>query len=39
MMYPSFIFGFAMLALLAVVMFIIPTFVGVFNELAAETPG
>jgi type IV pilus assembly protein PilC len=39
MMYPSFIFGFAMLALVAIVMFIIPTFVGVFNQLAEETPG
>jgi type IV pilus assembly protein PilC len=39
MMYPCFIFGFALLALVAIVMFIIPTFVGVFNELAEETPG
>jgi Type II secretory pathway, component PulF len=39
MMYPSFIFGFAILALLAVVIFIIPVFVGVFNELAAENTG
>ncbi len=39
LMYPAFVFVFAILVLLAVVMFIIPTFVGVFEELAAETPG
>ena len=39
MMYPSFIFAFAMLALVGIVMFIIPTFVGVFTQLAEETPG
>jgi type IV pilus assembly protein PilC len=38
MMYPLFIFGFAILALVGVVMFIIPTFVGVFEQLAEESP-
>jgi type IV pilus assembly protein PilC len=39
LMYPAFVFAFAMIVLIAVVMFIIPVFVGVFDELAAETPG
>ncbi len=39
LMYPAFVFVFAIIVLLAVVMFIIPVFVDVFNELAAETPG
>ena len=39
LMYPAFVFVFAILVLLAVVMFIIPVFVGVFNQLAEETPG
>jgi type IV pilus assembly protein PilC len=39
LMYPAFVFVFAILVLLAVVMFIIPVFVGVFEELAADNPG
>jgi type IV pilus assembly protein PilC len=38
-MYPAFIFGFAVLAMIAIVAFIVPVFVGIFEELAAETPG
>jgi type IV pilus assembly protein PilC len=39
MMYPAFVFVFAMIVMLAVVTFIVPVFVGVFEEIAAETPG
>jgi len=39
LMYPAFVFVFAILILLAVVMFIIPVFVKVFEELAADNPG
>src|SRR4051794_30677686 len=39
LMYPIFVFSFAIIALLVVVMFIIPVFVKVFEELAADTPG
>jgi type IV pilus assembly protein PilC len=38
MMYPSLVFGFALLALLAIVTFIIPVFAGIFEELAEENP-
>src|SRR5215203_329140 len=38
MMYPSLIFGFAVVVLLAIVTFIIPVFVGIFEELGAEHP-
>jgi type IV pilus assembly protein PilC len=38
-MYPAFVFGFAVLAMIAIVAFIVPVFVGIFEELAAETPG
>ena len=38
MMYPAFVFTFAMIVLVAVVMFIIPVFVKVFQELSAENP-
>jgi type IV pilus assembly protein PilC len=39
MAYPLFVFGFAALVLLAVVAFIVPVFVGVFEDLAETTPG
>ena len=39
MMYPMFVFSLALVVMLAVVTFIVPIFVGVFEEIAAETPG
>jgi type IV pilus assembly protein PilC len=38
MTYPVLVFGFATLALLAVVAFIIPVFAGIFEELAEDKP-
>lgn len=38
MMYPMFIFAFAIIALLGVVMFIVPVFVDVFETLAEDNP-
>jgi type IV pilus assembly protein PilC len=38
LMYPALVFGFAILALLAIVTFIIPVFAGIFEELAEENP-
>ncbi|HEX6603198.1 MAG TPA: type II secretion system F family protein [Solirubrobacterales bacterium] len=38
MMYPALIFGFAMVVLVAVVAFVIPVFVGIFEDIAAENP-
>ncbi|HEU5253313.1 MAG TPA: type II secretion system F family protein [Solirubrobacterales bacterium] len=39
MMYPALIFGFAMVVLVAIVAFVIPTFVGIFEEIGEENPG
>jgi type IV pilus assembly protein PilC len=39
MMYPAFIFAFAIVALLVVVAFIVPVFAGIFEEIAKDTPG
>lgn len=39
MMYPILVFGFAVVALLAIVTFVIPVFAGIFEELAEEHPG
>jgi type IV pilus assembly protein PilC len=39
MMYPSLVFGFAAIAMLIVVAFIVPIFAGIFVELASEQPG
>jgi type IV pilus assembly protein PilC len=39
MMYPAFVFVFAAAVLLAVVAFIIPVFVGVFEDIAKSSPG
>jgi type IV pilus assembly protein PilC len=38
LMYPSLVFGFAIVVLIAIVVFIIPTFAGIFEELAEENP-
>jgi type IV pilus assembly protein PilC len=38
MMYPLLVFGFAAMALVGIVAFVIPVFAGVFEELAAEHP-
>jgi type IV pilus assembly protein PilC len=38
MMYPALIFGFAMVVLVAIVAFVIPTFVGIFEEIGEENP-
>jgi type IV pilus assembly protein PilC len=38
MMYPSLIFGFAVVVLVAIVMFVIPVFANIFKELAEEHP-
>ena len=37
--YPAFVFVFAVAVLLAVVAFIVPVFVGVFEDIAADSPG
>ncbi len=39
MMYPILVFGFAAVVLLAVVTFVIPVFVGIFEEIGEENPG
>lgn len=38
MMYPILVFGFAVIALVAIVAFVIPVFAGIFEELAEENP-
>lgn len=39
LMYPALIFGFAIVVLIAIVMFVIPVFANIFKELAEENPG
>jgi type IV pilus assembly protein PilC len=39
LMYPAFVFIVAVLIMMAVVAFIVPVFMGVFEELAADQPG
>jgi type IV pilus assembly protein PilC len=39
LMYPALTFGVAIVVLVAIVAFVIPVFVGIFKELAAEHPG
>jgi type IV pilus assembly protein PilC len=39
MTYPALVFGFALVVMIVVVAFIVPVFVGIFEEIAAETPG
>jgi type IV pilus assembly protein PilC len=38
LMYPALVFGFAVVVLLAIVIFVIPVFANIFDELAAENP-
>jgi type IV pilus assembly protein PilC len=38
LMYPALVFGFATVVLIAIVAFVIPTFAGIFEELAEEHP-
>jgi type IV pilus assembly protein PilC len=38
LMYPALIFGFAMVVLVAVVAFVIPVFVGIFEQISEENP-
>ena len=38
MMYPALVFGFALVVVIIVVAFIVPVFVGLFQELASENP-
>jgi type IV pilus assembly protein PilC len=38
LMYPALVFGFATVVLIAIVMFVIPVFAKIFEELAAEHP-
>jgi type IV pilus assembly protein PilC len=39
LMYPAFTFGVALVVMIVVVAFIVPVFVGIFEEIAAENPG
>ncbi len=39
LMYPALVFGVALVVLVAIVAFVIPVFVGIFKEIAAENPG
>jgi type IV pilus assembly protein PilC len=39
MLYPAFVFTVAIVVMLAVVAFIVPVFVGVFEDIVSETPG
>jgi type IV pilus assembly protein PilC len=39
MLYPAFVFTMAIVIMLAVVAFIVPVFVNVFNDIVAESPG
>jgi type IV pilus assembly protein PilC len=39
MMYPALVFGFAVVVLIAIVMFVIPVFANIFKDLAEEHPG
>src|SRR5215203_1962367 len=38
LMYPALVFGFAVVVLVAIVMFVIPVFANIFEELAEENP-
>lgn len=38
LMYPMLVFGFAIVVLVAIVMFVIPVFAGIFEELEKENP-
>jgi type IV pilus assembly protein PilC len=39
MMYPAFVFGLAVVIMLVIVSFIVPIFIGVFEDIAADSPG
>jgi type IV pilus assembly protein PilC len=39
LMYPALVFGFAVVVLVAIVVLVIPVFVGVFKDIASEHPG
>ena len=39
MFYPAFVFTFALIVMVVVVSFIVPIFVGIYEEIAAENPG
>ena len=39
LMYPALVFGFAIVVLVAIVIFVIPVFVNVFKEIGEEHPG
>ena len=39
MMYPSLVLGFAAVAMIIIVAFIVPIFAGIFEEIAADQPG
>ncbi len=39
MLYPAFVFSFALIVMVVVVGFIVPIFVGIYEEIAAENPG
>jgi type IV pilus assembly protein PilC len=39
LMYPAVVFALALVVMIAVVAFIVPVFVGIFEEIAAENPG
>ena len=38
LMYPALVFGFAVVVLVAIVVFVIPVFVSIFKEIAEEHP-
>ena len=38
-MYPALVFGFAIFAMVIIVAFIVPIFVGIFEEIASDVPG
>jgi type IV pilus assembly protein PilC len=39
MMYPAVVFSLAIVVMLVIVSFVVPVFVGIFEEISAETPG
>lgn len=39
LMYPAFVFGLAITVMVVVVAFIVPVFVGIFEEISADAPG
>jgi type IV pilus assembly protein PilC len=39
MLYPTFVFVFALIVMIATIAFVVPVFVGIFKEITAENPG